>query len=61
MGTKDRDRRMGYEDAVPIAELLLNPRGPGSDDFSLLEFMELRGNRMLGSEIARIPMPATVS
>ncbi|MBB4184556.1 hypothetical protein GGE07_001182 [Sinorhizobium terangae] len=32
MGTRDRDRRWGCEDAAGIAELLSNPRGQGSDD-----------------------------
>ncbi|MCA1404277.1 hypothetical protein I6F26_16445 [Ensifer sp. IC3342] len=50
MGTKDRDRRMGCEDAARIAELLSNLHGPGSDDFYLLEFMELRRNRTNGAE-----------
>ncbi|WFU50507.1 hypothetical protein [Sinorhizobium terangae] len=50
MGTRDRDRRWGCEDAARIAELLSNPRGQGSDDFHLLEFLELRRNRMNARE-----------
>lgn len=49
MGTEDRDR-MGCEDAAGIVELLSNPRGPGSDDVYLLEFIEFRRNRTNSAE-----------
>ncbi|NRP72496.1 hypothetical protein ILFOPFJJ_03394 [Ensifer psoraleae] len=50
MVTTARDRRLEWEYTTRIAELLCNPRGPGSDDVYLLELMEFRRNHPSGQE-----------